>query len=93
MLIGCTAIGKSSGVITSGEATTIWHAYEIRPNFHYYYAGPDAHPHYIIGIDDRYKLMSKLWKPVDLTPETNLTFRSQGPFDLTDQHPNFGLAF
>ena len=35
----------------------------------YYYAGPDTRPFYIIGVDDRYKLISKLWKPVDLTPE------------------------
>ena len=26
-------------------------------------------PFYIIGLDDRYKLKSKLWKSVDLTPE------------------------
>jgi hypothetical protein len=68
MLVSCAATGKSSGVITSREATAIWHAYEILPDYHYYYAGPDAHPHYIIGIDDRYRLISKLWKPVDLTP-------------------------
>jgi len=66
-LIGCTIAVKSSGVITSREATEIWHTYEILPNYHYYYAGPDTQPFYIIGIDDRYKLISKLWKPVDLT--------------------------
>ena len=69
LLIGCAATGKSSGVITSREATAIWHSYEILPNYQYYYTGPDAQPFYIIGIGDRYKLMSKLWKPVDLTPE------------------------
>jgi len=55
MLISCAATGKSSGVITSREATAIWHAYEILPNYHYYhYAGPDAQPFYVGGIDDRY---------------------------------------
>jgi len=68
-LSGCTLAVKSSGVITSQEATAIWHSYEILPNYHYYYAGPDTRPFYIIGVDDRYKLISKLWKPVDLTPE------------------------
>jgi hypothetical protein len=69
MLISCAATGKSSGVITSREATAIWHVYEILPNYHYYYAGPDAQPFYVVAIDDRYKLMAKLWKSVDLTPE------------------------
>ena len=69
-LTGCaTAAGKkSSGVITSREATEIWHSYEILPNYHYYTSGPDTQPNYIIGIDDRYKLMTEFWKPVDLTP-------------------------
>ena len=68
-LSGCTLALKSSGVITSQEATAIWHSYEVRPNYNYYYAGPNTRPFYIIGVDDRYKLKSKLWKPVDLTPE------------------------
>ncbi len=68
-LSGCTTALKSSGVITSHEATAIWHTYEVRPDYQYYYAGPDTRPFYIIGVDERYKLKSKLWKPVDLTPE------------------------
>jgi hypothetical protein len=68
-LSGCAGTLKSSGVITSHEATAIWHSYEIQPNYNYYYAGPNTRPFYIIGVDDRYKLKSKLWKPVDLTPE------------------------
>ena len=69
-LIGCatTAGKKSSGITASREATEIWHSYEILPNYHYYYSGPDTQPNYIIGIDDRYKLMTEFWKPVDLTP-------------------------
>ena len=68
-LTGCAAIGKSSGVTPSQEATDIWHSYEILPNYRYYYSGPDAQPFYIIGIDDNYHFQSKLWKPVDLSPE------------------------
>ncbi len=70
-LTGCAAteVKKSSGITASREATAIWHSYEILPDYHYYYSGPDTQPNYIIGIDDRYKLMSEFWKPVDLTPE------------------------
>ncbi len=71
LLASCAATPdpKSSGVVTSREATDIWHSYEIYPNYNYYYSGPDSQPTYIIGIDDQYQLISKLWKPVDLTPE------------------------
>ena len=58
-----------SGVVISREATDIWHSYEIRPNYNYYFSGPKSQPDFVIGIDDKYRLTSKLWKPVDLTPE------------------------
>jgi hypothetical protein len=68
-LIGCAAVpDRASGIRTSQAATDIWNSYQVLPNYKYYYAGSDAQPSYIIGIDDRYHLTSKLWKPVDLTP-------------------------
>ena len=69
--IGCATptSGKTSNITTSQEATDIWHSYQILPNYNYYYSGPDTQPRYIIGIDDKYHLTSKLWKPVDLTPD------------------------
>ena len=70
-LTGCAATTgkKSSGVLTSREATEIWHSYEVLPNYNYYISGAASRPRYIIGIDDKYHLTSKNWKPVDLTPE------------------------
>ena len=70
-LFGCATppSGRTSGIRTSQEATDIWHSYQILPNYNYYYSGPDTQPRYIIGIDDKYHLTSKLWKPVDLTPD------------------------
>ena len=70
-LTGCAATTgrKGSSIIPSREATEIWHSYEIQPNYHYYYSGPNSQPNFIIGIDDKYQFTSKLWKPVDLTPE------------------------
>lgn len=64
-----TAAKKPSGVASSQAATDIWQSYQILPNYKYYYSGPSSQPNYIIGIDDSYNLTSKLWKPVDLTPE------------------------
>ena len=60
---------KGSSIIPGREATEIWHSYEILPNYHYYYSGPNSRPNFLIGIDDKYQFTSKLWKPVDLTPE------------------------
>ena len=69
-LTGCaTAMKSGSSIIPSREATEIWHSYEILPNYHYYYSGPKSQPNFIIGIDDKYQFTSKLWEPVDLTPE------------------------
>jgi len=69
-LSGCATTGREgSSIIPSREATEIWHSYEILPNYHYYYSGPNSQPKFIIGIDDTYQFTSKLWKPVDLTPE------------------------
>ena len=69
-LIGCaTAMKSGSSIIPSREATEIWHSYEILPNYHYYYSGPKSQPNFFIGIDDKYQFTSKLWEPVDLTPD------------------------
>ena len=62
-----TTARKGSSIIPGREATEIWHSYEILPNYHYYYSGPDTQPNYLIGIDDRYKLMSKLWNAAPTT--------------------------
>ena len=70
ILTGCAATQtRTSGVIASREATDIWHSYEVLPNYNYYYVGSDSQPRFIIGIDDKYRLTSKNWKPVELTPE------------------------
>jgi hypothetical protein len=70
-LTGCAATAgkKSAGVVHSREATEIWHSYEVLANYNYYISGAESRPWYIIGIDNKYHLTSKNWKPVDLTPE------------------------
>ena len=51
------------------EATRIFESHTVLPDHHYYYSGPEGKPNAVIGIDKRYTLDSKFWKPVDLTPE------------------------
>jgi len=71
ILTGCAATDglKRSGVYSSQAATDQWHSFEILPDHNYYCYGPDARPFFIIAIDKQYNLTSKLWRPVDLTPE------------------------
>jgi hypothetical protein len=87
---GCATTGrKGSSIIPSREATEIWHSYEIQPNYHYYYSGPNSQPNFIIGIDDKYQFTSKLWKPVDLTPETRRSDTGNAQ-ELVQLHPSAG---
>lgn len=43
--------------------------YEVLADHRYYYSGSQARPRAVIGIHETYTLQSKLWVPVDLTPE------------------------
>ena len=54
---------------SSGEVTRMFETYKILPDYRYYYSGSDVKPRGIIGIHNNYTLNSRLWKPVDLTPE------------------------
>jgi len=67
-LAACAAAGSGARITNSREATEIWHSYQILPNYHYYFWGPGSQPYYLVGIDDKYQLVSNQWKPVDLTP-------------------------
>jgi len=87
LLSACAATAKNPGVASSRGATAIWHAYEILPDHNYYYSGPDARPFYIIAIDNRYRLQSGLWKPVDLTPERLEHWINIPPRVGYDPHP------
>ena len=77
--------GKSYGILKqSSEVNGIFIAHKILPDHKYYYSGPDDVPKALIGIDNNYTLDSKLWKPVDLTPELlKKWFRSW--FNFRDQ--------
>ena len=41
---------------------------EISDKYNYYFTGSYYKPKAIIGVDKEYTLITKLWKPVDLTP-------------------------
>jgi len=51
------------------EVTRIFEAYEILPNYKYYYNGRGNIPYAIIGIDEGFKLRQGLWKEIELTTQ------------------------
>ncbi len=52
----------------SPEATRIFKTYQVLPDHRYYYTGRDSMPDAIIGIDNRYTLVTRFWHEVD--PDT-----------------------
>ena len=67
-----TAFARSSscGILKPNlDVNNLFISHKILPDHKYYYSGPDDVPKAIIGIDNNYTLDSKMWKPVDLTPE------------------------
>ncbi len=69
---GCASTGpRTSGygtLVESAQVRADFEKYIIRPNYTYYYSGADDYPNAVIGVDNRYALVSELWKKVDLTP-------------------------
>ena len=47
------------------EVTQAFEAYQILPNHKYYYRGTYSRPLVIVGINENYKLNSKLWVEID----------------------------
>ncbi len=61
----CTDCGKLE---KSADVTRMFHQYEVIPEYSYYANLPDHNPpEAIAGIDRKYTVRSKYWKPVDLT--------------------------
>jgi hypothetical protein len=64
------ACGGSYGTLKrSADTNNQFESIQISPKYNYYYTGAYYKPNAIIGLIKEYTLISKLWKPVDLTPE------------------------
>jgi hypothetical protein len=74
-LVSCSArVGLISGnygkIRANEDVTDSFQNYRIKNDHTYYTSGPDSYPNAMIGVDDRYVLVSNLWKQRDLTPKT-----------------------
>lgn len=43
--------------------------YQVNPNLTYYISGSDVYPNAILGLNKEYKLVSSLWKEIEMTPQ------------------------
>ena len=105
-VLALAACGGSYGSLKrSSEVASQFESLEINPDYNYFYSGSDAKPRAIIGLANDYTLVSKLWKPVMLTPGrlngwiqqiTNFkgyTFRTLGSNILNDQGEVIGIWY
>ncbi len=73
IFITCTSCGnaalKNWGQIEpESEVKKQFETYQVNPNLTYYISGSDVYPNAILGLNKEYKLVSTLWKEVEMTP-------------------------
>ena len=71
---GCASTGQwdtgaYESLIQTCRPTAIFIIANSGLYYTYYYSGVDGYPNAIIGVDNRYILVSELWKQVNLTPD------------------------
>ncbi len=69
---------------SSHEVTQVFDNNQIFSDHLYYYSGFERIPYAIIGINNKYKLRSSRWKPIELDPTVlnQLTYRMQHVYSL-----------
>ena len=66
-LSGC-AMSNYGKLQSNPDVTRAFEAYQILPGHKYYYRGTFSRPMVVVGINENYKLDSKLW--VEIDPES-----------------------
>ncbi len=66
----CAVRSNNWGTIRENhEVTRLFRSYEIRPDYNYFYYGVFLEPDTIMGIDKKYTVQSKFWKPLALSSD------------------------
>lgn len=69
LINGCSAKKNFGKIIENHAVTSIFRSHTIYENYNYFYYGIFEEPDVLLGIDKQYTVQSKLWTPVDLSPE------------------------
>jgi len=88
-IFGCVS-GNYGNIGASSDVTETFQSYKVLPDHRYYFSGPEAQPFYIIGIQKSYALQSKLWKPIDLTPQQIDAWINFGRMNVENRMHTYG---
>ena len=83
LLSGCGA-SIHGRLQSSHEITQAFKNNQILSDHQYYYSGFQRIPYAIIGIDNRYRLRSSRWKPIELNPTllNQLAYRMEHVYSI-----------
>ncbi len=63
--LGACTMANYGKLKSDPEVARQFQAYRVLPHHNYYYRGTFGQPVAIVGIDDKYRLQSKLWLKID----------------------------
>ena len=64
---GCaTSSGNYGRLVRDDAVKARFESFEVSPDYHYYYYGPESFPKVVIGLEKEYQMDSKLWRSIDL---------------------------
>ncbi len=69
LTLSCTVKTNRGTIREHHDVTRVFRAYQVIPNYNYFYYGVYLEPDTIMGIDKKYTVKSEFWTPVALTPE------------------------
>ena len=69
LLVGCTATGPAGKWETDLGVQQAFEAGQVFPDHTYYYLGSIAAPGYVIAINNRFTLRTRVWAQVDMTEQ------------------------
>jgi hypothetical protein len=83
VLTGCSS-SNHGRLQSSPEVTQVFKNNQILSDHQYYSSGFQRIPYGIIGIDNKYRLRSSRWKPIDLNPTllNQLTYRMEHVYSI-----------
>jgi hypothetical protein len=62
-------LGSYGRLQRSSEVSKTFERHEVLDDHRYYATGPEARPTAILAVQRQFTLKSRLWNPVDMTPE------------------------
>lgn len=87
LIIGTGCASGYARLARDSDVTATFESYQVLEDHIYYYSGPDAVPHAIIGIHKNYTLKHPFWKKVDLTPQKLKDWLSLMNIEAYDYQP------